>query len=191
MTKVASCLVAGLAITFTMGLSSSGRCAEPGKLKALAPSDPLGQRIEEELAQWKPDHDDLSPILGKIFRPKAEIVGEWTTDVFLDGSRLSIQGKESGGYSVDFSTGGCLGHWDLQREGTYKDGVFRFKKAVEEYRPNTYDTLYAVSVNGTEYLISQSAIRFVVRNYSKKGVVDWSEHIKFSGFHRKDKEKSK
>ena len=174
-----------------MWLSSSGRCADkPEKLKALAPSDPPPQNIEKDLARWKPDHEDLSPIIGKIFRPKAEIVGEWTY-AFFDGSSLSIRGKESGGYSVDFSTFGCLGRWDLQREGTYKDGVFRLKKPVEEYRPNTYDTLYVVSVNGTEYLISQSAIRFVMRKYSKNGVVDWSEHINLCGFHRNDKAANK
>ncbi|MGD0897390.1 MAG: hypothetical protein ABR915_06105 [Thermoguttaceae bacterium] len=188
MTKVASFLVAGAVLVGTTCSSSRVRCADKAETPNLQQSlaDAQSQDIEKELAQWKPDHEDLSPVLGNIFRPKAEIVGEWTTGAGFASSSLSIRRKESGGHAVDFSTGGCLGQWGLQREGTYTGGVFRLNKPVEEYRPHTYDTLYVVFVNDTEYLISQSAIRFVVKTYSKKGVVAWSGHIKFSGFHRRD-----
>jgi hypothetical protein len=147
----------------------------------------MSQHIEKELVRWKPDHEDLSPIIGSIFRPKAEIVGEWTTDDNYDSSSLSIRRKESGGFAVDFSTGGCLLDWELHREGSYARGVFRLNKPVEEYRGHVYDTLYVISVNGTEYLLSQSAIHYHVKHDSKKGGVDWSKHLSFSAFHRKGK----
>jgi hypothetical protein len=150
----------------------------------------MAQHIEEELAQWKPDREDLRPILGSIFRAKADIGGEWrtgTTGVDLDSSALSIRKSESGGYNVDFTTGGCLMQWTFQREGTNTSDVFRLNKPIQEYRPNTYDTMYAVVVDGTEYLICQSEIRSLVGYYAKKGVMDWSAHIKSSAFHRKEK----
>lgn len=147
----------------------------------------MSPSIEQKLTQWEPDHEDLTPAIRSMFRPETDVTGEWTTFVHLDGSTLTFHRGESGRYAVDFSTGGCFGDWDLKREAMYSGGVIRLSKPVEEYRPDTYDTLYAVSVDGTDYLISQSAIRFVVQHYSKKGVVNWSDEIKFAAFHRKDK----
>ena len=140
--------------------------------------------VEQKLAQWEPDHDDLTPIIRSILRPNMDIVGEWTAPVHRDYSSLSIRRKGAGDYSVSFSTGGCLGDWCLEREATYGNGVMRLSKPVQEYAPHTYDTLYPASVGGTEYLISQSGIRFLAENYSKKGVVDWSRHVKSVAYRR-------
>ena len=101
-----------------------------------------------------------------------------------------IQKKDAGKYSVGFDTFGCLDRYSLQREATYKDGVLRLNKAVAEYCPFTYDTLYTISVDGKEYLISQSMIRFLVENYSKKGRVNWPEHLWIGMFHREEKPKN-
>jgi hypothetical protein len=63
-------------------------------------------------------------------------------------------------------------------------GVLRLNKPVEAYAPRVYDTLYAVSVEGVEYLISQSSVRFVRKHYAENGRVDWPKHIRFAAFHR-------
>ena len=112
----------------------------------------ISENVERDIARWKADHEDLTPLLGKHFQAKAEIAGDWTiSGSILDGSSLSIRKKESGGYSVAFSTGGCVGQWDLKREATYEGGVFHLNKPVGEYRPGIYDTLYAVSVDSNNY----------------------------------------
>ena len=145
------------------------------------------ESVEQDIASWRPDHEDLRPLLGKHFQAKAEIAGDWEISGMDGGSSLSIRKKESGGYSVAFSTGGCAAQWDFKREATYESGVFHLNKPVEEYRPAIYDTLYAISVDGADYLTSQSVIRYIVKQYSKNGVVDWSEHVKFFAFHKADK----
>jgi protein involved in polysaccharide export with SLBB domain len=148
----------------------------------------LSDHIDQELSKWTLDHNDLTPVIKDIFHPQTEIAGEWAVHRGLDGSSLIIRKTESGGYSVDFSTGGCLLDWDLKREGTFKEGIFHLNKPVKEYLPMTYDTLYAVSVGGKEYLISQDAIRFALKYHAKKDVVDWQAHIDFLAFSLKEKE---
>jgi hypothetical protein len=109
----------------------------------------------------------------------------------FDGSLLSIRKKEGGGYAVGLETHGCVGGWSFERTARYKDGILRLNKAVEEYDPGPYDTLYAISVDGKEYVISQRMIRFLVKNYSKNGVVDWSKHFRLDAFRRDEEIKDK
>ena len=147
--------------------------------------------VEEELATWEPDHEDLVPMISDIHKPDMEIAGSWTTLMILDGSTLEIQENEDGTYSIDFSTGGCLSNWDLKRTGTYANGVLRLDKPVEEYGSSTYDTLYPVRVDGLDYLISQSRIRSLYKHYATDGKVKWPEHIDYHAFHRKSDEGNK
>jgi hypothetical protein len=158
------------------------------KLLEDLPTFDISQLREKRLGRWKPDHENLTPILANIFRPKAEIVGDWKKDRFMGGSCLSIRKKASSAYVVDFTTFGSLDSWSLQREGTYKDGILRLTKAVAEYPGDaTYDTLYAVSVGGNEYLISQASIRFLVKSYAKNRVVDWPRYGPLFAFGRDEK----
>ncbi|MHC5058407.1 MAG: hypothetical protein ACYTKD_27435 [Planctomycetota bacterium] len=145
------------------------------------------ERIERRLVGWKQDHEDLTPILDSILDRNANIEGAWTTrlpPISYESSTLLIRREEGDRYVVDFSTGGCLGQWRLDREGSYAKGVFRLDRPVEEYCPRVYDTLYAVSVEGVGYLISQPSVRFVLEHYAKNGRVDWPKHIRFAAFHR-------
>ena len=150
--------------------------------------------VEEELAKWEPDHEDLVPMISDIHKPDMEIAGSWTTPIIHEGTTLEIQEDLDGTYSIDFSTGGCLSDWDLKRTGTYGNGVLRLDKPVEEYGSSPYDTLYPVHVDGYDYLISQSSIRFLSEHYATDGKVEWSRHVEWArridrhAFHRESDE---
>ena len=137
--------------------------------------------IEEDLAKWMPDHTNLAALISAILKPGMNVAGEWAAD----DSTMTITASQKETYSIAFSTGGCLGDWDLPRTGRYSDGILRLSQPVQEYCPFTYDTLYAVAVGGCDYLISQSGIRFISEHYTTNGVVDWAEHIEDAAFHRK------
>jgi hypothetical protein len=144
----------------------------------------MTDHIEKELIEWKPDHEDLGPTIAHFVQPKVNVVGEWTTEDEPAKSSISIEKNASGRYVIDFSTRGCLSGWSLHREGVYANAILRLNKSIEEYPSDIYDTLYAVSVNGSDYLISQSAIRFLIKHCSKDEGADWSEQIKSNAFHR-------
>jgi hypothetical protein len=95
-----------------------------------ARSAQMSAGVEQRLTQWKTDHEDLTPIIKSIFRPQTDIAGEWTTFVHLEGSALTFRPSESGRYVVEFSTGGCLGDWDLKRQAMYSGGIIRLSKPV-------------------------------------------------------------
>jgi hypothetical protein len=153
----------------------------------------FSRNIDRLLSQWRPDHEDLSSIIADILQPQVHIEGEWTSNDGPSGetptNSLSIEANSSGGYTIEFSTRGCLASWHLDREGIYTRGVLRLHRPVQEYGSVTYDTLYAVSVNGTEYLISQAAIRFLMKYHPKDARVDWATDIKSNDyptvFHRR------
>ena len=138
--------------------------------------------VEAELAKWTPDPTNLTAVLGPMLRPGMNIVGEWKTIMCEGGSSLQIAPSPGGAYSVALSTCGCEGRWDLRRTGTYRDGVLRLDRPVREYCHFAYDTLYAVSLEGRDYLLSQELIRFVVEHDVTNGVVDWAEGIKYFAF---------
>ena len=112
--------------------TASTSASKTEKAKASVPAGSISQNMESDLARWKPDHEDLGPIVGTMLQPKAEIAGKWTTGTFMARSSLAIRKEKSGEYSVSLSTAGCLGAWDLQREGTLARGVIRLNKPVED-----------------------------------------------------------
>jgi hypothetical protein len=78
------------------------------------------ESIERRLAGWQQDHEDLTAAIAGIFDPGVNIEGAWTTrlsPVSLGSSNLIVRREEGDRYAVEFSTGGCLGQWRLDRGG--------------------------------------------------------------------------
>lgn len=104
--------------------------------------------------------------------------------VALDVASLVVRPKGPSGYSIALSTAGCLSNWDLEREGEYANGILSLNKPVKEYGSSPYDTLYAVSVAGADYLISQDSLLFLMEHYSMNCTVDWRKRLPLSAFRR-------
>ena len=143
----------------------------------------LAQQIEDGLQGWTPDRSNLVYLIEGIHNSDMVVTGSWATLPSFDWSRMEIVGTPDR-LSVQFSTGGCLGSWAFERTGVFTEGYLRLDKPVEEYRPVTYDTLYPVCLDGRNYLISQAAIRFVLKHYSTNGVIDWKTRLPNVAFQR-------
>lgn len=88
-----------------------------------------------------------------IIATDAAIAGAWICRHRLDRSSFVFTGRPDGQFDADFSTSGCLGGCTLKRTARFDGGVIRLDSAVAEYVPRTYDTIYAVCIQGTEYLL--------------------------------------
>lgn len=131
----------------------------------------MDQSIELSLQRWKPDRENLVSLLGSLHAPQMSVVGSWVMPSHFDWSALRIE-EQGEKLAVHFSTGGCLNEWKLERTAEYQEGVLRLNFPVVEYCPLTYDTLYPIQIDGTDYLFTQAAIRFEQRKYES---IDFSK----------------
>ena len=142
--------------------------------------------IEEELADWKPDTEQLDHLVANLIDPKVDVVGKWHNFGGLQSSHFSIRRINKSEYSINFFTGGCLNRWTLKRTGKIIDGKLILNKPVQEYSPQTYNTLYLLKYGDIECLLSKATLRFLYTNYSKKDKIDWEKHLKNHAFIQRD-----
>lgn len=88
-----------------------------------------------------------------IIAKDADITGTWISSHRLNRSAFTFSRRDDGRFDTDFSTSGCLGGCDLRRTASVNKGVIGLDAAVAEYIPRTYNTLYVIRIDGTEYLL--------------------------------------
>lgn len=86
------------------------------------------------------------------------LAGTWVCKQRLTSSSFEFTPTNRRGFVAQFSTHGCLGGCELRRGATFSGGTIRLDDAVAEYRPRTYDTLYAVQIDGVEYLLPEHSV---------------------------------
>jgi hypothetical protein len=148
-------IVAILAMVITVSGSSTG----------------MRWQAEWKAWNWTPGPADRIRPDESLIAPGMAIAGTWRATI---GRLLTITPQENGEYSVLLSTGGCLGHWKLERTAKFHDGVLTLNHPLVEYAPNIYDTIYAVRVGGRDYLLAASDIGFFQKEL-QSAVVDGSD----------------
>lgn len=135
--------------------------------------------LERRARDWKrssvPTVTDRSLIATDI-----ALSGEWTTRRRLNHTAFTFVERTDGKYDVQFSTGGCLGGCKLSRVGTLSEGVLVLDRAVAEYVPRTYDTLYAIRIDDIEYLLPADSVRDFERAIAS-GSGDWRWYVHSRG----------
>lgn len=132
-------------------------------------ADQQAQYIEKKLAAWSPGIKDKQVPPDKIRDRSVDIEGDWIGRTGMDSAKMSIKRRSGDGYEVRFSTSGCLSRWQLKRTGTYQDGVLVLNRPVQEYCPITFQTLYAIHVDGKNYLLPSCSVSEVLTDLDEQG----------------------
>ena len=122
--------------------------------------------VEERLSKWKPVRDNSRQPNKRIVAADLDIKGNWIAGGGYSCSTLSISGTGDR-VSVSFYTTGCLNQWELERTAVFADGILLFNRPVEEYIGLTYKKLYAVRIDGQEFLVSSPAVELVEKALSE------------------------
>ena len=109
--------------------------------------------METELAKWSPSSEDMKVPRESLRDRSMNVTGEWIGRTGMDYAALSIKPRSGNEYDVTFATGGCLSDWQLRRIGKYAHGVLTLDRPVQEYCPITFNTLYAIRIDGKELLL--------------------------------------
>lgn len=113
--------------------------------------------LERRAADWKrsalPTLTDASLIATDI-----SLAGEWMRRARLNHAAFTFVERIDQRYDVRFSTGGCLGGCEFSRIATVTEGVIVLDGTVAEYVPRTYDTIYAIRVDGGEFLLPAESV---------------------------------
>lgn len=94
--------------------------------------------------------------------------GTWQSPGGYDSTSLTFQSSGQGSYSVQFSTAGCLGAWELSREATYEGSVVQLNLPVLEYLPGEYTRLYTISYRGEIHLIATARVEMFNEEWGEK-----------------------
>ncbi len=113
--------------------------------------------VEARLEKWKPSKKNLEKPAKSIMASDVDIEGVWLAHRGLDHTSLHIS-KTNANLSINFYTSGCLSRWQLNRTGLFTNGVLTLNRPVDEYYPLTYMTLYAIQIEGIDYLVSSAAV---------------------------------
>lgn len=105
-----------------------------------------------------------------------DIAGTWTCRHRMDGSEFTFSRRGDGQFDVDFSTSGCLGKCDLRRAAKIDKGIIRLDAAVAEYRTRTYNTLYVIRIDGSEYLLPADGLSDFEQEV-KSGSGGWEGYV--------------
>ena len=129
----------------------------------------LSDVIEKRLDDWDPNQsaDQLPP--QSICDSSIDVEGNWLAQSPFDATSMNIRRLDGDGYSIEFSTHGCLSRWKLQRTATYSDGVLKLNRPVRDYPASIYDHLYAVRVNDEECLLPSSNVHNLIKGLYDNG----------------------
>lgn len=128
-------------------------------------------RLERRAEQWQPK--SFAVLADRaILSPQVDLSGTWSCRHRRDDTTFTFSPRRDGRFEVDFTTGGCLGSCRLERIATVDQGVIRLDRAVAEYLPRTYDRLYAIRLDGTDYLLPEPSVPEFERERAA-GSVQW------------------
>jgi hypothetical protein len=113
--------------------------------------------LEKRARNFKPTFIDKLTSESMVV-PDARVVGSWTCRHRLNRSTFTFSKRNDGQLDVEFVTSGCLGGCNLSRIASMDGGVIQLNLAVAEYVPRTYDRLYVIRLDGTEYLLPAHAL---------------------------------
>lgn len=116
--------------------------------------------VEAQLSKWKRGKENEAALAlhQKDIVVARDISGVWLRDSGMDSTKLKLFSVGPNVYKIILSTGGCLGHWTLERTGVYKDGVLLLNRPLEEYTPLIYDRLFTIRTPAGVRLISEAAL---------------------------------
>jgi len=114
--------------------------------------------IKRRIAEWDRDRPPVAKPNASLLASDILLEGKWEVHRHLQSSAIEISRNPPWQYQIAFSTSGCLGGLTLERTGTYVDGTLSLDKPVGEYLPLTYDRLYAVRIEGTDYLLPEASV---------------------------------
>jgi len=122
-----------------------------GGILTPSPQDAAERAIERRAALWErgevPVLSDASLIAGD-----AVLHGEWRREGRRERHVYHFSGRADGTFGVYFTTNNH-GTCDFSRTATFSEGVINLDKAVAHAMGEAYDTLYAVRIDGADYLI--------------------------------------
>jgi hypothetical protein len=112
--------------------------------------------------------DDVALIATDI-----NIAGDWLERGRHHSTSFSFSPLASGSFDAQFKTHGCSGGAAFSRQATWRAGTIRLDRAVADILGRTYDTLYAMRLDGTEYLLPSACVENFEQELAS-GNLDWS-----------------
>ena len=141
--------------------------------------------LERRARNWKP-----SPVSGPAdatsIATQIDITGEWSHRQRLASSSFTFTKRSEHQYAALFATSGCLGGCQMARIASVQAGIITLDGAVAEYLPRTYNTLYAVHVDQTDYLVPDVSLRDFEQALSS-GSEGWKFYVFSRTSWRRDK----
>jgi hypothetical protein len=122
--------------------------------------------MERRAREWQPT---VAPVLAdqSLLARDVDISGAWSSPHRLKRSTLAFSARPDGRYDAQFSSSGCLGGCQLSRTAALSSGTIALDGAVVEYSSGpTYDTLYALRIDDTDYLLPAPSVADFQREFS-------------------------
>lgn len=125
----------------------------------LSVEDEHSAKIEAEMmASFDADAESKQPPKRGELISGIDLTGEWSTPGGYDSTKMEFRPIESGGYTVQFETAGCLGSWSFRRKATYSGHTIVLDLPVQEYFPATYTLLHTIRYRGKIYLVPSARV---------------------------------
>jgi len=105
-----------------------------------------------------------------------ELSGDWIDRGKYHRNAFSFRRRSDDRYSVDFTTNGCMGGIGLERVSCCDKGVITLNAPVAEYSWRTYDLLYAICVDETDYLLPAESVEDFERERAA-GTDVWQRYV--------------
>lgn len=145
-----------------------------GVLGSSSAKDPSGEAAEARLrAEFHASTEySVLPSRGELVK-EIELEGKWQSPGGFDSTSITFTRKRNGGYSVEFSTAGCVGAWELSREATYEGSVVKLNLPVQEYAPAEYTRLYTIAYRGEIHLLATARVKM----FDEEGDKSFYKHL--------------
>lgn len=133
------------------------------------------RQLERRAHDW---NRTTAPVLSdnSLIAADMSLMGKWVNRHRLNFTAFTLTNRMDGRFYVSFTTGGCLGSCELSRVGTMVDGAVVLDGAVAEYVGRVYDTIYAIRVGNTEYLLPAESVPAFERERNA-GSERWKRYV--------------
>jgi hypothetical protein len=102
--------------------------------------------------------DSSEPDLAQPLRARpADIEGRWKASAASAPSAV-IRRMDDNLYGLEIQTGGCLGHWKLQRKVRYESGILTLDFPAMEYPTKRFQRLFIIEISGEQFLLPSADV---------------------------------
>jgi hypothetical protein len=140
------------------------------------------RQLELRVRDWKPAPLDLLSD-SELLAGDIDLSGDWSTRLAHSGSSITFERRSDEDFNVHFSTGGCQGGCEWSRTAAFVEGVITMDRAVAPYDRRAFNTLYAIRIDGTDYLLAEpDVLRF--EEERRRAVGNWGWYVFKRGSNR-------